>query len=861
MKPHRLWALLALGLAQAAHFAQAADALNGKSLYLNGPTSGGTSCAACHSASPANNVSGVLAGANAPSVISSAIATNRGGMGSLYNGKFSASEIGDLAAFIGNPNVTAAPAASVAPATLSFGGATVGQDSGALATTLSNTGSAALNIGSIAVGGANGGDFRISGGSCAAGTALAAGANCTVQLVFRPTAAGARSAALAIGHNATGGSSSVALSGTGNAAPQATLSLSASTLDFGALLTNAPSQRTLTLTNSGQAALTFSAIGVSGAQAGAFSLSGTCTTAAPLAVGASCTVVVQALPTAAGTLAATLNLASNASNANVTVGLTGSATAAAPAVAASPSAVAFGLWTVGAAPLAQQVTLKNSGNVPLAIGSIAVTGAPGISVGSGGTCGSSLTVGASCTVALSFAPAAAGDVAGTLLVRSNAADLAVAVTGSGTTATVARPALSDNGPLAFADTQVGQQSAVLHNTLSNSGTGALKIASLVLGGSNPSDFVLAGTCAANANLSPGASCTIDASFKPTAAGARSADMLLVTDGGAQFSVRLNGSASAVPAPVPSLGVTPQTFDYGATAAGGSGLVKRFTLANTGSTALVLDSLAFSGPFAASTGEANACGAFPLTLQAGASCELPVRFTPTAAGNATGTATLQASGGSWQLALNGQGTSDTAPAASTQNRGGGGCSSIQGGNDPMLAVLAVLAAAVLLWRRRQARLLAAAAALAAAGQALALEPGQAAPAFSLNGPAGAVKLEQYQGKLVYIDFWASWCGPCRQSFPWMNEMQARYGAQGLQVVGINVDARTDDARSFLNSTPASFVIAFDPSGTAPRNYGVKGMPSSVLIGPDGKVLYEHSGFRPADRNVLEARIKTALGVRQ
>jgi thiol-disulfide isomerase/thioredoxin/cytochrome c553 len=860
MKHHRLWALLALGLAQAAQFAQAADALNGKSLYLNGPTSGGTACSACHTANPAANVNNIQAGANNPTVISSAFAANKGGMGSLYNGKFSSAEIADLAAFIGNPTVTAAPAASVAPAALSFGGATVGQDSGALSTTLSNTGSAALNIGSLAVGGSNGADFRITGGTCASGQALAAGGNCSVQLVFRPAAAGARSGALTISHNATGGSSSVTLSGTGNAVAQATLALSATALDFGALLTNAPSQRTLTLTNSGQAALTFSSIGVSGAQAGFFTLGGSCATATPLAVGANCTVVVQALPTASGAFAASLNLASNASNANVAVALSGSATAAAPAVNASPSAVAFGLWTIGAAPLTQQVTLNNRGNVALAFTSIAVSGAAGISIGSGGNCGSSLAVGASCTVPLSFAPGAAGDVAGTLLVRSNAADLSVAVTGSGTTSPVARPALSISGPVAFPDTQVGQQSAAQRNTLSNSGTGALKIASLVLGGSNPGDFALAGSCAADASLSPGASCTIDAAFKPTAAGSRNADMLLVTDSGAQFSVRLNGNASAIPAPTPSLGLSPQAFDYGSTAAGGAGIVKRFALSNTGSAALVLNSIAFSGPFAVATGETNACGAFPLALQAGASCELPVRFTPTAAGNASGTATLQASGASWQLALSGQGSADGA-AGATQNRGGGGCSSISGGNDPMLAILAVLATVVLLWRRRQARMLAAAAALAAAGQAMALEPGQAAPAFSLAGPTGTVKLEQYQGKLVYIDFWASWCGPCRQSFPWMNEMQARYGGQGLQVVGINVDAKTDDARNFLNATPASFVIAFDPSGTAPRNYGVKGMPSSVLIGPDGKVLYEHSGFRPADRTVLEARIKSALGVRQ
>ncbi|MCE3260983.1 MAG: hypothetical protein K0R43_62 [Pseudoduganella sp.] len=860
MKHHRLWALLALGLAHAAQHAHAADALNGKTLYLNGPVAGGTACAACHGPSPATNVNGILAAADNPSVISAAFAANRGGMGTLYNGKFTSAEIADLAAFIGNPNVTAAPAAAVAPAALSFGGATVGQDSAALATTLSNSGSAPLNVGSIAVGGSHAADFRISGGNCAAGTSLAAGASCTVQLVFRPTAAGARSAALSVSHNATGGASSVALSGTGNAVAQATLALSASALDFGAVLTNAPTQRTLTVSNSGQAALTFSAIALSGAQAGTFTLGGTCAPAAPLAPGASCTVLVQAQPAAAGAFAASLNLASNASNANVAVALSGNASAPAPAIGASPSALAFGTQTVGAAPVTQQVTLNNRGNVALALSSIAVSGASAITI-NGGNCGSTLAVGASCSVPLAFAPLAAGDVSATLLVRSNAPDLAVAITGSGTAAAVARPVLSDNGPVSFADTAVGQQSAAHRNTLSNGGTAALKIASLVLGGNHPGDFTLAGSCAANTTLSPGGACTIDAAFKPTAAGARNADLVLLTDGGAQFAVRLGGNASAVPSSAPALAVSPQAFDYGSTTAGGAGIVKRFTLTNSGAAALVLNSVAFSGPFALASGESNACGAFPLTLPAGAACELPVRFAPSAAGNASGTATLQATGASWQVALSGQATAAPAPAGSAQNRGGGGCSSLGGGNDPMLAVLAVLAAAVLLWRRRQARLLAAAAALALAGQAMALEAGKPAPSFTLAGPGGTVKLEHYQGKLVYVDFWASWCGPCRQSFPWMNEMQARYGAQGLQVVGINVDARTDDARSFLNATPASFVIAFDPSGTAPRNYGIKGMPSSVLIGPDGKVLYEHSGFRPADRTLLEARIKSALGARQ
>ena len=151
----------------------------------------------------------------------------------------------------------------------------------------------------------------------------------------------------------------------------------------------------------------------------------------------------------------------------------------------------------------------------------------------------------------------------------------------------------------------------------------------------------------------------------------------------------------------------------------------------------------------------------------------------------------------------------------------------------------------------------AAALEASG-ACALDKGAAAPAFDLPGKDGAVQLAKYQGKLVYVDFWASWCGPCRQSFPWMNEMQARYGAKGLQVVGVNLDAKTDDARRFLAETPARFAIAFDPAGATPRAYGIKGMPSSVLIGPDGKVLYEHAGFKEADRAALEQVIQKALG---
>jgi len=137
---------------------------------------------------------------------------------------------------------------------------------------------------------------------------------------------------------------------------------------------------------------------------------------------------------------------------------------------------------------------------------------------------------------------------------------------------------------------------------------------------------------------------------------------------------------------------------------------------------------------------------------------------------------------------------------------------------------------------------------------------AAPAFDLPGTGKSVKLADLHGKLVYLDFWASWCAPCKTSFPWMNEMQAKYGPQGLQIVAINVDAKRADAEQFLAATPYQFTVAFDVKGETPKTYAIKGMPSSFLIGPDGRILVAHTGFRDSDRAELEAKIKQALAAR-
>jgi cytochrome c biogenesis protein CcmG/thiol:disulfide interchange protein DsbE len=145
-----------------------------------------------------------------------------------------------------------------------------------------------------------------------------------------------------------------------------------------------------------------------------------------------------------------------------------------------------------------------------------------------------------------------------------------------------------------------------------------------------------------------------------------------------------------------------------------------------------------------------------------------------------------------------------------------------------------------------------------GHVQAIEPGQPAPALTLPARNGdAVAVPDGRARLTYVDFWASWCGPCRQSFPWLNTMQARYAAKGLRIVGVNLDAKPADAERFLGEVPAQFEIVLDPKGSSARSWALKGMPSAALLGADGRVIAVHQGFRAGDGEALEALIKTHL----
>lgn len=145
-------------------------------------------------------------------------------------------------------------------------------------------------------------------------------------------------------------------------------------------------------------------------------------------------------------------------------------------------------------------------------------------------------------------------------------------------------------------------------------------------------------------------------------------------------------------------------------------------------------------------------------------------------------------------------------------------------------------------------------------ALAVTPGEKAPGFSLPllTQKGQLSLSQYRGKVVYVDFWASWCGPCRKSLPLLNQMRKQLKGQPFEVLAINLDEDIKDARGFLKQYPVSYPTLHDKAGKTPEQYGLKGMPTSYLIDKKGIVRAVHTGFKPSDMNKIRKEVAALLG---
>jgi len=133
-------------------------------------------------------------------------------------------------------------------------------------------------------------------------------------------------------------------------------------------------------------------------------------------------------------------------------------------------------------------------------------------------------------------------------------------------------------------------------------------------------------------------------------------------------------------------------------------------------------------------------------------------------------------------------------------------------------------------------------------------------FSIESPAqdvASLDLSAHQGKVVIVDFWASWCVPCRRSFPWMNAMQAKYRDDGLVIIAVNMDADSNEAANFLSEYPADFEIVYDPDGALAREYDVIAMPSSYVFDRQGLQIARHLGFKVSKQDEYESILAEAL----
>jgi len=134
----------------------------------------------------------------------------------------------------------------------------------------------------------------------------------------------------------------------------------------------------------------------------------------------------------------------------------------------------------------------------------------------------------------------------------------------------------------------------------------------------------------------------------------------------------------------------------------------------------------------------------------------------------------------------------------------------------------------------------------------------APAFTLASRAGGeVSLADLKGQVVMINFWASWCGPCRKEFPALDQIYAKYKPMGFTLVAINVESDKADAEKFLATTPASFPILFDPDNKVSGSYGVSAMPTTVLVDRQGRVRWLHRAYKPGDEAKYIEQIRAAL----
>ena len=150
------------------------------------------------------------------------------------------------------------------------------------------------------------------------------------------------------------------------------------------------------------------------------------------------------------------------------------------------------------------------------------------------------------------------------------------------------------------------------------------------------------------------------------------------------------------------------------------------------------------------------------------------------------------------------------------------------------------------------------AIVIASAAFAADTGGPAPAFTLTALSGGqTALSQYKGQVVLVNFWATWCGPCQQEMPLLDQMYKKYKPAGFTLIGVNVDKEEPAVKELLARKPVSFPVLLDPANQVSKAYHVDEMPSSVIIDRKGDIRYIHRGYRPGDENDYQDRIRQLI----
>jgi hypothetical protein len=439
--------------------------------------------------------------------------------------------------------VAPAPVANLSPSSLSFGNVLVGSTSAAQNITLSNTGTAALLITSIAPGGTSPADFSQTN-NCSGSVAV--GGSCIIAVKFTPLSAATFSANITVTDNAAGSPHTASLSGTGITAT-AGISFSPTSLTFSSqTVGTSSSPQAVTVTNTGSANLVITAITPTGGSSTSFSQTNNCGT---VAASGTCTINVTFTPQAAGALASQICVTDNAPASPQCFNISGTGTATGN-IGFNPASLTFPNTAVGVTSAALPITVRNSGGSPITISSIVASG----DFAQSNNCGTSLAAGGSCTVSVTFHPTTNGTRTGAITFTDSAPGSPQTVSLQGVGFTPAPQVTLSMATVTFGNQTTGTSSNPQVVIVTNTGTASLSISATSITGTNSGDFGQSSTC--GGTLAVNASCTYSFVFTPTAAGSRTATFNLTTNAPSSVDhVSLSGTGVSSPNGAPA----PQVF--------------------------------------------------------------------------------------------------------------------------------------------------------------------------------------------------------------------------------------------------------------------------------------------------------------